>query len=420
MIKAGALLYALFLVLVISIISASFILINYYNSALVLQTLKKEALYRTVNSGIHYGLSFHQEIPINSTIDVDLFNDEKAIVSLGKKNWGAFYLLSSSATWRNKTVTKTVLIGANINEGENIALYLADQNKSLSLTGKTEITGSCYLPKLGVKRAYIEGKSFVGNKLINGTTFNSNKSLPPINAELISENQKNFMPNGSPTDSLMDYELFIEQDTILNSFSNKTLVLYSPISIAISNKVIEGNIIIKSDQEITVNKSAIISNVILYAKRITLKANVEGNMQLFAQHSILIAENCQLNYPSVVALIGKGNASFSREIICSENVAIKGAVFLYNENFDRKNQAIVSIGKGAKITGQVYSSALLELKGEILGGVFCKKLILKTPSSVYENHLMDAVINSVGLSEFFVGVPLTETIKNQRIIKWLH
>ena len=85
-------------------------------------------------------------------------------------------------------------------------MYLADQNKPLSLTGRTQITGNCYLPKAGVKRAYIEGKSFVGNKLINGTKYNSNKTLPPINKELINENLKNFFPKESINDSLMDYE----------------------------------------------------------------------------------------------------------------------------------------------------------------------------------------------------------------------
>jgi hypothetical protein len=420
MIRAGALIYALFLILVISIISSSFILINYYNSALVLQSLKKEQLYREVNSGINYGLSFHQEIPINDKIEVDLYLDEKSKVLIGKKHWGAFYILSSEATWKNKTVSKSVLIGANINEGERIALYLADQNKPLSLTGKTQITGNCYLPKSGVKRAYIEGKSFVGNKLINGIKLNSNKTLPAINAELIAENQKNFTPNESLTDSLMDFELFEEQDTIVNSFSNKTLVLYSPSIIELSNKVIAGNVIIKSDKGIVVNASTQLSNTILYAKGIVLNENVEGNMQLFAKDSILIADNCQLNYPSVVALLGKGNTAFSRRIICEEGITIKGVVFLYNENFDRKNQAIVAVGKGTKITGQVYSSELLELKGEIVGGAYCQKILLKTPSSVYENHLMDAVINRDELSDSFVGVPLTETIKNQRIIKWIN
>ncbi|NQX98794.1 MAG: hypothetical protein HRT73_13085, partial [Flavobacteriales bacterium] len=151
-----------------------------------------------------------------------------------------------------------------------------------------------------------------------------------------------------------------------------------------------------------------------------LEKNTKGTMQIFAQDSIWIEEKCQLNYPSVIALIGKGNTEISRKIIIEEDVLIKGVVFLYNENFDRKHQALISIGEKSEITGQVYSSELLELKGKVIGGVFCKKLLLKTPSSVYENHLMDAVINRKDLSEYFVGVPLTEVIKNQRIIKWLN
>jgi len=218
----------------------------------------------------------------------------------------------------------------------------------------------------------------------------------------------------------VDFELVMEQDSIINSFQNKTLVIYSPRSIVLSNQVIEGNIIVKSDKKIMVKSSTTIFNAILYAKGIVLENNFEGTVQVFASDSIIIEDNCHLHYPSVIALLGKSNTEITRKIMISENVEIKGAVFLYNKNFDRKHQALISIGKKSKITGQVYSSELLELKGEVYGGVFCKKFILKTPSSVYENHLMDAVINREELSEHFVGVPLTETIEQQRIIKWLN
>lgn len=420
MIKAGALLYAMFLIVVIAIISSSFIMVNYYNSVYVIKSLKQEQLYRDVNSGINYGLSFHQEIPINSEIEIDLFNDEQHKVKLSKTYWGAFYVLSSKATWRNKLVSKSALIGSNFKEGEEIALYLVDQNKPLSLTGKTQITGDCYIPKAGVKRAYIEGKSFVGNKLINGIKLNSSKTLPLINKELIKENLNNFSVIENTSDSLIDYELFLEQDSIVNSFRNKTLVLYSSLTINLSNKVIEGNVIIKSDKNIIVNQSSKITNAILYAKGIVLEKDTKGTMQLFAQDSVLVEDNCQLNYPSVVALIGKGNTLVSKKIIVSEDVKIKGSLFLYNENFDRKHQAFLSIGKDSEITGEVYSSELLELKGKVFGGVFCNKLLLKTASSVYENHLMDAIINRKELSEHFVGIPLTEVLTNQRVIKWLN
>ena len=420
MIKAGALLYSMFLVIVIAIVSSSFVLVNYYNNSYVIGILKQEELFRDVNSTINYGLTFHRDIPSNVLTVLDLFDDEQHITSLTKKTWGAFYILSAEAQWKNKSVKKSVLTGVNINEGEKVALYLADQNKPLSLTGNTKIVGNCYLPKAGVKRAYIEGKSFTGDKLIDGLKFYSEITLPPINEDLINENQKNFSYLISSGDSIVDYELVRDKDSIVNSFTSKTLIFYSPFSMVLSNKVIDGNIIFKSEGQITVRSNTFITSAILYAKGIVLEDNVTSSVQLFAQDSIMIGEKCKLTYPSVIALLGKGNTTVSRKIIIAENVEITGAIFLYNENFDRQKQSLVSIGEKCKITGQIYSSELLELKGEVIGGVFCQKVLLKTPSSIYENHLMDVVINREELSEHFVGAALTEELSHQRIIKWLN
>jgi len=420
MIKAGALLYAMFLVIVITLISSSFILVNYYSNAYVIRILKQEQLFQDAHSGINYGLVMHRELPINTKIEVDLFSNNQHRVTITKNNWGALFVLVSEAVWKTKKVKKLALIGANMDDGEKIALYLANQNKPLSLTGATKIVGNCYLPEAGVKRAYIEGKSFVGNKLIDGIKYFSNKTLPPISEELIQENQRNFFNNRRENDSLMNYDVVFNQDTIFNSFENKTLVLYSPLAIELSNKIIEGNIIIQSGQKITIKSTSSISNALLYAKGIILEKNVEGNMQLFAEDSILVGENCQLHYPSVVAVIGVGTTTYTRKIIIDEKVAIKGTVFLYNKEVDRKHRTLISVGKESKITGQIYASELLELKGEVHGSVFCKNFLLKTPSSVYENHLIDATINRKELSEYFVGVPLTENIEKQRLIKWLN
>ena len=410
MIKAGALLYAMFLVIVISIISSSFILINYYSNAYILKAYKQEQLFKDVSSGINYGLALHQEIPLNTKSVINLFDDEQHQVTLNKKAWGAFYRLTAEATWRNKSISKTALIGTDFSTNEKTAIYLADQNKPLSLTGKTNIIGNCYLPEQGVKRAYIEGKSFAGNQLINGQKQNSSKTLPPINESLIQTNFNNFSNFVSEDDSLVDYELVMEHDSILNSFQNKTLVLFSPYSI-----------IIKSDRNIVIESSAKIINIICYAKGIIIEKQTELSAQFFAQDSIIVEENCYLKYPSVLALLSKGTSETSKKIMIGKEVSIKGSVFLFNENFDRKNQAIISIDENSEIMGQVYSSELLELKGaSVKGGVFCKNFLLRTPSSAYENHLMDVTIDRLALSVYFVGVALTEEINHHQIIKWLN
>jgi len=421
MIKAGALLYAMFLVIVISIISSSFILINYYNNSYAIGAIKQEQLFKDVSSGINYGLVLHQDIELNNQQVLNLFDDDQHPVILNKKAWGAFYRLTAEAKWRNKSVSKTALIGANFNNNEKTALYLSDQNKPLSLTGQTNIVGNCYIPAAGVKRAYIEGKSFSGKKLINGQKQNSSKTLPPINERLIQANYTHFSTLVSAQDSIVEYDLVMEQDSILNSFKNKTLVLYSPHSINLSNKVVEGNIIVKSDRNIVIESSAKINNIICYAKGIIIETQSQISAQFFVQDSMIIEDNCQLNYPSVVALLGKGNATHSKKITIGKDVVVKGSVFLFNENYNRNNQSIISIDENSEIMGQVYSSELLELKGaSITGGAFCKNFLLKTPSSTYQNHLMDVTIDRLALSEHFVGVALTEEINHHQIIKWLN
>ena len=407
MLKAGALLYAMFLIIVVTIISSSFILLNYYNSYFVLKTLKEEQLFQDVRSGVNYGLTFHKEVPLNSTIDVDLFDDEQHKVTLEKKSWGAFFTMSAHASWRNKKVSKTALIGESLKFGEKVALHLCDQNKPLSLTGKTNIVGDCYLPESGVKRAYIEGKSFVGKKLINGLQLKSNKVLPALSQELLNNNETYFSQTAAG-DSIIDYELLMEEDSIINSFSNKTLVVHSTFPINIENKVIEGNVIVKSDQLITISSSTKISNAIFYAKGIIVEKNTKGNMQLFAQDSILVQKNCNFYYPSVLGVIGRNNSGFSKKLYLEDNVQFKGTIFLFNKEVSRKQQSLISIGERSKVMGQVYASELFELKGELIGSVYCKKTFLKTPSSVYENHLMDVVIDRKSLSPYFIGASLLE------------
>lgn len=419
MIKAGALLYAMFLVIVSSIISSTFILSNYYNNTYVLQVLKQEQLFKDVHSGINYGLAFHQEIPFHQEIELDLFDDEMHQVKLYKKSWGAFYMLTSSANWRNKSAIKTAFIGATIDEEKKIAIYLSDQNKPLSIAGATTIVGDCFLPKAGVKRAYIDGVGFLGHKLIEGETRNSDNSLPLMNQKLFDENYIHFSIKELLLDSIVDFASVQHQDTIVNSFQNKTLVLYSTSSIVLENKHLEGNIKLIAEQTITVKSSVKLNNLLLYAKGIIIEENTVANLQLFATDSVMIQDHCILTYPSVVSVLGKRDSELSRKITIGKEVKIKGVIFLMDENTNQTCLSKIAIDEKTEIMGNIYSTEFLELKGEVIGGVFCKNFVLKTPSSIYQNHIMNATIDRKKLPKEFVGVALTEEINHHQIIKWL-
>ncbi|MCB0401205.1 MAG: hypothetical protein KDD41_03920 [Flavobacteriales bacterium] len=417
MIKAGALLYAMFLVVVIAIITSSFILVDYFNNAYITRAIKEETAYRNLHSGMNYGQVNYQHLPINTKHKLDLFDDGSEVI-LYKQSWGAFYRLTASTDGNKGEISKSALLGSDYRHEEQVAIYLLDQNKPLSLTGKTDIKGICYLPKKGVERAYIEGKSFSGATLINGTKKTSANKLPEINTELIRENEQWLHQAPSLADSIMDYELFLETDTVRNGFGNRTLTLYSPHTIVVENKTIRGNIILKSERNIIIRNTARMEDVLCYARGIQVEEDCVLNGQFFATDSIVTENNCRFVYPSVIALLNSGKND-QKKITLGEKNVLKGSVFLNCNQYDHKNRAALSIGEGSEIMGQVYSSDQLELRGNVSGGLTCRSFLLRTPSSVYENHLMDVTIDRSALPDDFVGVALTETTTNYRIIKWL-
>jgi hypothetical protein len=59
--------------------------------------------------------------------------------------------------------------------------------------------------------------------------------------------------------------------------------------------------------------------------------------------------------------------------------------------------------EGVKVTGLVYTPGYMDFKGDVTGSLYCGGFILRTPSAVYENHLLNAVVNAVELPGYYVG-----------------
>jgi len=66
----------------------------------------------------------------------------------------------------------------------------------------------------------------------------------------------------------------------------------------------------------------------------------------------------------------------------------------------------------------VYSNGFLELKGEVFGSVVCQSFILRTASSVYENHLLNTTIDITKLPKNYVGVNWLKKENHFDIIKF--
>lgn len=419
MIKASSLFYAIVISIIIAIVSSSFILFAYVSRIEFDNLQIKQQLNSNANSGLNLLMAQQSLIELDQPKILDLYDFGEDSVFLQRKLWGAFEVLISRAFSHHTQTERIALAGCPPDATDAYCLYLADEGKPLALCGQTKITGTAFLPKSGVERAYIEGQNFMGSKLINGTILKSKSELPTFNPELLKKiNELLTNKKISETDSLIQLQRAFSGDSIHNSFKNNTLVLSHRGSIRLEDAVYSGNLVIISDTIITVMPSAVLKDVILAAPKILFAEDFKGQLQAFASDSIIVRKNVTLRYPSVLG-VANNNGSSACAITLEENDTVMGTIFSYQRIIDAYKRAGVRINKKSVVIGQVYSNGYAELKGSIFGSLMCSKFLLQTPSSVYENHLLNAEINGPALPAYYTGITLIKESSYKKIIKWV-
>lgn len=419
MIKASSLFYAVVISIIIAIVSSAIILFAYQSRIAVDNLQLQERLNLNAGSGINLLLSEQSIVPVNEFKFLDLFGSGEDSVFLQRKRWGAFEILISRAMFRNRQVERIAQSGSVPDQENAFSLYLCDEGKPLAICGDTKLRGNVFLPKAGVERAYIEGQHYSGAKLVYGTIRTSKNALPGLPKELLDDLQKLLKEKKqSDEDSVLTLSRSFSGDSIHNSFKNNTLILKSHGPVQLENSVYSGNIIILSDTLITVGATALLKDILIIAPKIIFKEDVKAQLQAFCSDSIIVHNNVSLRYPSVLGLISS-NAARSCAIVLNEKDTLTGSIFAYQEVIDSYKRAGIRFRKNSVLIGQAYSSGYAEIQGSIYGSLMCSKLLLQTPSSVYENHLLNATVDQTVLPEYFTGISLLQEPAHKKVVKWL-
>ncbi len=159
------------------------------------------------------------------------------------------------------------------------------------------------------------------------------------------------------------------------------------------------------------------NNIVIYAREISVEQAFNGRLQIFASHLIEIGQDCDLKYPSSVCLLPLVAENDESKLEIQEGSTLSGIVF---SGIQKKRGPAVKVAKEAIIHGSVYSRGSIQLKGSIHGNLVCEKFYLKTPSSVYENHLLNAVIDQQAKSAQFVDSYLFTESSESQIVQWLN
>ena len=172
---------------------------------------------------------------------------------------------------------------------------------------------------------------------------------------------------------------------------------------------------IKSKGKLIISAQNKLNNIQVYATAIVVEENFNGTLQLFARDSLVIHKNCQLNYPSALGIVKDQFKLFQQFIKIEEGSVVEGICFGFCSVSDL-NRIRITVDEKALVYGQLYSDGFAEIKGTVHGHVTCGHFRLRTPSSTYDNHLLNATIDFSKLSTKFVGSALLPSVKEKKVI----
>ena len=418
MLKASALYIVIIIALVIGILCSSLIVTAYFYRNQYQKKFRYDRLQNNLNSGVNILLATSDTSYLTGST-FSLYNGDDDSIAIKKTFWGMYDIGSAIAFSQKDSLYKTFLIGYNLDSSKWAALYLIDEDRPLSLSGKTSIIGVVYIQKAGFTTAFVDNKAYQGDKrLIIGTKKNSEKSLPALSAARLVQFQQ-FTQQSHPGDSLLNKDSLAQSFLLPTRYINFTKEVQN-----ISNIKLTGNIILTSDTTITLDSTVIVKDVMIFAKTIKVKSGFHGNCQLFARDSISIDSNCRFAYPSCLGILrfGKpGLAPVQEQIHLGNRCTFAGIMFTY-EKTESALKPMIDLGKSVKITGQIYSQGSLRTKDSVQvdGSVFTSQFLYQDSFTLYQNYLINITMNTKALSPYYLTGDLCPVSgKKKKVLQWL-
>lgn len=420
-IKSGALQFTVFIAVLIALLLAGLILFAYTFIYMKEQSKGAVENIQLADIGIYYLL--HQKEISTDTAKIDFIKKENQTIKTNLSQWGIFQKGITITQFRKKKFIKTALIGSLIKADESPTLFLQETHNGLTVVGNTAIRGNAYLPIQGINSGYIAGNSYYGSQLIYGTVKKSSSELPKPEKTVLDAIQfylKEYKP------AVQQDCINLDSDKITNSFKVRTTGYYSSHPIVLENKIISGNIIIKSEISIKIKKSSLLKDIILIAPTIEIENESIGNFQAIASKKITMGKKCILSYPSALVLFqdNQNNTDetsitpFDNQIFMDSESLLKGNVCYIQtkEATDFRTQIVLE--KDSKIKGQVYCNGNFEIRGTVSGSVYTRQFVANQSGSIFVNHIYNATIENENIPNAYGGILLEQNLKT--VLQWLY
>jgi hypothetical protein len=396
-VRGGALYVAILVSIIIGIVLTLFILIANYNQRTITVFTQSSQLYYNLRSAFEIARSDYFTEEQNNIWLKNPVNDDS--VRVKKLSWGAYVVLSAETKNRHRRLSQSGLYGTFMSADTGIVV--SDNSRPVGVSGAVVFKANCYLPVAGIKPAYIEGQSYIGVPQNAGFIKRSPAQVPAVHEEMIrSLKQQQAIVNPSLDSAVGDLPL-----NYVRSFVNKTVVWETSLT-RLTGLHLGNNIkIVCGDVE--VDSSAHLENVLIVCRKVRFKKGFQGRVHVIASDSVNMEEDCVFRYPSSFVLLPEDNGPNGMCYIqFNKNCKFFGGVLALNTQGNSLNtkMVLVKLAATSEINGLVYSAGYIHLEGTVHATLICNKLLLKTPSAVYENHMLTCEIDPKKYAHL-LGIP---------------
>ncbi|MES2275322.1 MAG: hypothetical protein V4592_04820 [Bacteroidota bacterium] len=415
MLKASALYMVIIMALVISVLCSAVIVAGYYYKSVYQQSFRYDQQKNNSQSGINILLTNGDAYTTEKKIS--LFGNDSDSLILKQNTWGIFDVGIVRSFIQHDTLSRAFMIANAIDSTKWGALYLIDEDRSVSVSGNTHIRGNAFLPKAGIREAYVNNQAYTGDKrIVIGVKKTSEKKLPPLTEQRINNIEKLLNAPRANNSNL------VKNDSVNVSFltTSKTYD-FKKNAITLSNIKLSGNIILYSDTTLTIDSTARLNQVIVFARSIVVKSGFKGNCQLFASDTIYADRHCVFEYPSCLGIVNFNSNKALKKISINDYSEINGTVFIY-ERTKGIVLPIINLGQQVTVRGQVFAEGLVNLKDKIhiYGSVFTNRFTYQTAYTRYENYLINLDIDVLKLSPYYLSSDLAPVAgKKRKVLIWL-
>lgn len=384
--KGGALYIAILVSIIIGIVLTMFILVANHNQRNITRFTQSSQLYYNLQSAFQIAQSGYFTPEINDAWIKNPVNDDS--IKVKKLNWGAYVMLSAETKNRHQSLSQSGLYGTFMSADTGI--MISDNSRPVGLSGPVIFKSNCYLPEAGIKAAYIEGQSYISSSQNRAFIKRSPSQVPGIAEEVL----RGLKLQQGTSNPHLDSAVGVLPENYDRAFARKTVVWETsetrlgPLHLKNNIKIVCG--------DIEIDSSSHLENILIVCNRARFKKGFKGKVHVIASDSISMEENCFFEYPSSFVLLpGEENTNAMNYIQFNKDCRFFGGVLAFKgqDHVSNSQRVFVKLAETSEINGFVYSSGYVHVQGTLNATMICNKLLLKTASAVYENHILGCTVD---------------------------